>query len=94
MALTWPTVTRTALGTLGRWAYGISSNTLSRAKMLLVSGWVDVNFCPMCAFWSTNNETLINHVRKHYKMGLTCRSNGFTMASVAAIKTHMEAKHG
>ena len=45
-----------------------SSDALSQAKMLLVSSWVDANFCPMCAFWSTNNKTLNNHVRKHYKM--------------------------
>ena len=71
-----------------------SSNALSRAKMLLVSSQVDANFCPMCAFWSTNNETLNNHVRKHYKMGLTCHSDGFMMASVATMKAHMEAEHG
>ena len=54
---------------------------------------MDANFCPLCAFWSTNNETLNNHVRKHYKMGLTCRSDSFTMASVGAMKAHMEAVH-
>ena len=48
----------------------------------------------MCLFWSTNNETLNNHVRKHYKMGLTCRADGFMTASVAAMKAHMEAEHG
>ena len=48
----------------------------------------------MCLFWSTNNETLNNHVRKHYKMGLTCCANGFMMTSVAAMKAHMEAELG
>ena len=48
----------------------------------------------MCLFWSLNNETLNNHVRKHYKMGLTCSADGFTMASMAAMKAHMEAEHG
>ena len=48
----------------------------------------------MCAFWSTKNETLNNHVHKHYKMGLTCPSDGFTKASVAAMKAHMESEHG
>ena len=62
--------------------------------MLLASGHIDANFCPMCAFWSMNNETLNNHVRKHYKMGLTCCSDGFTTASVAAMKAHMETDHG
>ena len=33
-------------------------------------------------------------MRKHYGMGLTCRSDGFTTASVAAMKGHMETKHG
>ena len=80
-------------GMMGLWDLH-SSNALSWVKMLLVSGRVDANFCPMCAFWSTKNETLNNHVRKHYKMGLTCHSDSFTMASVATMKTHMEAEHG
>ena len=80
-------------GTMGLWDLH-SSNALSRAKMQLPSGAVDANFCPLCSFWSTNNETLNNHVRKHYKMGLTCRADGFTMASVAAMKAHMESEHG
>ena len=70
-----------------------SSNALNRAKMQLPSGSVDVNFCPCCAFFSTNNETLNNHVRKHYGMDLTCRADGFTMASVATMKVHMESEH-
>ena len=80
-------------GTMGLWDLH-SSDALSWAKMQLVSSRVDTNFCPMCLFWSMNNETLNNHVRKHYKMGLTCHSDSFTMASVAAMKAHMEAKHG
>ena len=75
-------------GTMGLWDLH-SSDALSRAKMQF-----DVNFCPLCSFWSTNNETLNNHVRRHYKMGLTCRADGFTTASVAAMKAHMEAEHG
>ena len=46
------------LGTMGLWDLH-SSDALSRAKMQLVSGWVDANFCPLCVFWSTNNEPLI-----------------------------------
>ena len=80
-------------GTMGLWDLH-SSDALSQAKMQLASGRVDANFCPMCLFWSTNNETLNNHVRKHYKMGLTCHSDGFMTASVAAMKAHMEAEHG
>ena len=71
-----------------------SSDTLSRMRLQLKSGIVDANFCPLCAFWSTNNKTLNNHVHKHYKMGLTCWANSFTMASVAAMKSHMEMEHG
>ena len=41
-----------------------------------------------------NNETLNNHVCKHYKMGLTCHSDGFTTASMATMKAHMELAHG
>ena len=80
-------------GTMGLWDLH-SSDTLSWVKMQLASGWVDANFCPMCLFWSTNNETLNNHVHKHYKMGLTCCSDDFTTASMATMKAHMEAEHG
>ena len=80
-------------GMMGLWDLH-SSDALSWAKMQLPSGTVDANFCPLCSFWSTNNETLNNHVRKHYKMGLTCRADGFTMASMAAMKAHMESEHG
>ena len=80
-------------GTMGLWDLH-SSDALNQAKMQLPSGSIDANFCPCCAFYSTNNETLNNHVRKHYGMGLTCRSDGFTTASVAAMKGHMETEHG
>ena len=80
-------------GMMGLWDLH-SSNALSWAKMQLQSGKVDANFYRLCAFWSTNNETLNNHVHKHYKTGPTCHSHSFTMASVAAMKAHMEAKHG
>ena len=63
-------------GTMGLWDLH-SSDTLNLAKMHLPSGSVDANFCPCCTFWSTNNETLNNHVRKHYEMGLTCGADGF-----------------
>ena len=80
-------------GTMGLWDLH-SSNALNGAKMQLPSGSVDANFCPCCVFFSTNNETLNNHVCKHYGMGLTCRADRFTMASVAAMKAHMESEHG
>ena len=80
-------------GTMGLWDLH-STDTLNRAKMQLASSRVDANFCPLCAFWFTNNETLNNHVCKHYKMGLTCRSDGFTTASMAAMKANMETEHG
>ena len=80
-------------GTMGLWDLH-SMNALSQAKMQLQSGLVDANFCPLCSFWSTNNEMLNNHIRKHYRMGLTCRADGFTTASVAVMKAHMETEHG
>ena len=52
-------------GTMGFWDLH-SSDALNRAKMQLPSGSIDANFFPCCAFYSTNNETLNNHVRKHY----------------------------
>ena len=79
-------------GTMGLWDLH-SSDALNRAKMQLPSSSVDANFCPCCAFWSTNNETLNNHVHKHYGMGLTCQADGFTTTSMAAMKTHMESEH-
>ena len=79
-------------GTMGLWDLH-SSDTLNRAKMQLPSGSIDANFCPCCAFYSTNNKTLNNHVCKHYGLGLTCHSDGFTTASVATMKGHMETKH-
>ena len=80
-------------GTMGLWDLH-STDALSRAKMQLPSSRVDANFCPLCTFWSTNNETLNNHVCKQYRMGLTCRSDGFMTASVAVMKAHMEMEHG
>ena len=79
-------------GMMGLWDLH-SSDALNQAKMQLPSGPIDANFCPCCAFYSTNNETLNNHVRKHCSMGLTCRADGFTTASMAAVKAHMESKH-
>ena len=78
------------LGMMGLWDLH-SSDALSQVKLQLASGWVDANFCPLCAFWSTNNTTLNNHVHKHYKMGLTCWADGFMTASMATMKAHMEA---
>ena len=80
-------------GMMGLWDLH-SSEALNWAKMQLPSGSIDANFCPCCAFYSTNNETLNNHVRKHYGMGLTCQSDGFMTASIAAMKGHMETEHG
>ena len=80
-------------GTMGLWDLH-SSDAMNQAKMQLPSSSIDANFCPCCSFYSTNNETLNNHVRKHYEMGLTCRSDRFTTASVAAMKGHMEMEHG
>ena len=80
-------------GTMGLWDLR-STNALSQVKMQLQSGLVDTNFCPLCSFWSTNNETLNNHIHKHYRMGLTCRADGFMTASVAVMKAHMEMEHG
>ena len=79
-------------GTMGLWDLH-SSDALNWVKMQLPSSSVDVNFCPCCTFFSTNNETLNNHVRKHYGMGLTCWADGFKTASVAAMKAHMESEH-
>ena len=44
-------------GMMGLWDLH-SSDALKWAKMQLSSSKVDANFCPLCMFWSTNNETL------------------------------------
>ena len=80
-------------GIMGLWDLH-SSDALNQALLVLKSGLVNANFCPLCAFWSTNNEMLNNHVRKHYNMGLTCHGDGFTTTSVSTMKLHMEEKHG
>ena len=80
-------------GIMGLWDLH-SSDALNRAKLTMSSRYVDANFCPMCSFWATNNETLNNHVHKHYNMGLLCRKDGFMKASVGAMKQHMETEHG
>ena len=51
-------------GTMSLWDLH-SMNALSRVKMQLQSGLVDANFCPLCSFWSMNNEMLNNHIRKY-----------------------------
>ena len=80
-------------GTMGLWDLH-SPGALARGRMIMDSGIVDANFCLLCAFWSTNNETLNNHIQKHYRMGLTCPADGFMTSSVAVMKAHMEKEHG
>ena len=79
------------------WNNGLVGPALKRRPELgkdAAAQRVSLSNCPCCTFFSTNNETLNNHVRKHYGMGLTCWADGFTMASVAAMKAHMESEHG
>ena len=58
-------------GMMGLWDLH-SSDVLNWAKLVMKSRIIYANFCPLCAFWEMNNETLNNHMRKHYNMGLTC----------------------
>ena len=76
-------------GMLGLWDLH-SNNVINWVKLPMKSKVIDTNFC---AFWSTNNETLNNHIRNHYRMGLTCQADGFMMASVSTLKQHMEQAH-
>ena len=80
-------------GMMGLWDLH-SHNALNQVKLQLKSGVVDANFSPLCTLWSTNNEMLNNHIQKHYRMGLTCRADGFTKASISTMKLHMEQEHG
>ena len=79
-------------GMMGLWDLHLN-NALNRAKLVMPSGTLDANYCPLCVFWVTNNEMLNNQVLKHYNMGLMCREDDFTMASIGAMKQHMEQVH-
>ena len=48
-------------GMMGLWDLH-SNNALNWAKLVMLSGTVDANYYPLCAFWVTNNEMLNNHV--------------------------------
>lgn len=78
-------------GMIGLWDLH-ANHALNWAKLVLKSRVVDANFCPLCAFWSTNNKALGGHVQKHYNMGLTCQVDGFTMASISALKKKKKGK--
>ena len=54
---------------------------------------ITAGFCPFCEFWMTNDNSLNNHIRKHYVMVMACYHDGYTTGSVMAMKHHM-SKHG
>ena len=41
----------------------------------------------------TNDNSLNNHIHKHYGMVMACYHDGYTTRSVMAMKCHM-SKHG
>ena len=43
-----------------------------------------VGFCPFYEYWTMNDSSLNNHVRKHYGMALACYHDGYTTGSVNA----------
>ena len=48
-------------GMMGLW-HPHSNDALNQVKLQLKGGVVNANFCPLCAFWSTNDEMLNNHI--------------------------------
>ena len=50
-------------------------------------------FCPLCEFWNTNDTALNNHFCKHYRIGMLCYHDGYTMGSMASMKMHMHVIH-
>ena len=54
---------------------------------------ITVGFCPFCEFWTTNDSSLNNHIRKHYSMAMSCYHDGYMTGSVMAMKHHMTTKH-
>ena len=75
-------------GMMGLWDLH-SSNAINQMKLPMKSGVIDTKFCPLCTFWSTNNKMLNNHVPKYYWMELCVGP----MASMAAMRQHMEQAH-
>ena len=55
---------------------------------------ITAGFCPFCEYWTMNDSSLNNHIRKHYGMVLACYHDGYTTGSVSAMKRHMTSKHG
>ena len=54
---------------------------------------ITAGFCPFCEFWTTNDSSLNNHIRKHYRMALAYYHDGYTTGSVRAMKRHMTSAH-
>ena len=55
---------------------------------------ITAGFCPFCKFWTMNDSSLNNHIRKHYGMAMSCYHDGYTTGSVSVMKCHMSTRHG
>ena len=88
MALTYNMMTRMDLVSLGWSVSGMCIPQMPWAQL----SW-PCQFLPIVPILATNNETLNNHMCKHYGMGLTCQEDGYTTTSMAAMRTHMESRH-
>ena len=79
---------------MGLWGIH-TERAIQHYQMTCVDGVnkVLVGFCLQCEFWITNDSALNNHVHNHYKMGMSCYHNGYTMGSMASMETHMCITH-
>ena len=79
---------------IGLWGLH-TEKALVRCRKMCMDGVtiITAGFCPFCEFWTTNDCSLNNHIRKHYGMALSCYHDGYTTGSMKAMKRHMASAH-
>ena len=79
---------------MGLWGLHMEQ-ALQRCRKTCADGVnrITVGFCPFCEYWTTNDSSLNNHVRKHYGMAMSCYNDGYTTGSMASMKHHMSTRH-
>ena len=79
---------------MGLWGLHTEKALVQCRKMCLDGvNRIMAGFCPFCEYWTMNDSSLNNHIRKHYGMALACYHNGYMTGSVSAMKCHMTSKH-
>ena len=52
---------------------------------------IETRYCPLCRYDTTSSDSLNNHIRSHYEMGLRC---GFLGCEFMAVSAEKMWKHG